>query len=362
MESASEVTLCGRGNLPELLGIEHPLIQAPMSGVTTPELASAVSNAGALGSLGCGILPAEAVREQVAALRGLTNRSFNLNFFAHPKPNSDEASAMRASSRLQPYYDELGLGSVPDPTEPFPTFDQKRLELALELRPRVVSFHFGLPEVNAVRELKRAGCVILSSATTVAEAVLLEQQGADAIIAQGAEAGGHRGTFTNAPGAGTVGTMALVPMVVDAVRVPVVAAGGIFDGRGIAAAFKLGAAGVQMGTAFLGCPEANVPTPYREALRAATDASTQVTRAFTGRPARILRNRLSEETEGQEQAILDFPLQASLTMSLGRNADGMMVRPDFLPLWSGQGASRIKEIPAGALVQRLVGEAQDLLR
>jgi nitronate monooxygenase len=187
--------------------------------------------------------------------------------------------------------------------------------------------------------------------------------GADAIIAQGAEAGGHRGTFTDTPGAGTIGTMALVPQVADVVRVPVIAAGGLFDGRGIASVFMLGASGAQIGTAFLGCPESNVPAPYRAALRNATDDGTQTTRAFTGQPARVLRNRFSAEmqADGGEAEALAFPLQASLTMPLGRTADGAMARPEFLAMWAGQGAPKVQEMPAAAVVQKLVAEAQDLL-
>ncbi|MGK9168466.1 nitronate monooxygenase family protein [Inquilinus limosus] len=351
-----------RRDLQELLGIEHPLIQAPMTSVTTPELVSAVCNAGALGSLGCGILPPDMVRDQVAAVRASTNHAFNLNFFAHTTPPLDRAAVARARARLQRYYDELGLGAPPEPSEPpVPAFDPARLELVLELRPRVASFHFGLPGEDALRRLKQAGCAVLSSATTVAEARWLEEAGADAIIAQGAEAGGHRGTFTDHPGAGSVGTMALVPQVADAVRVPVIAAGGIFDGRGIAAAFKLGASGVQIGTAFLGCPESNVPAPYRAALRGATDQSTHVTRAYTGRPARVLRSRFSSEMEAEEAPVLDFPFQAALTMPLGRSADGTTIRPDFLPMWAGQGAAAVDEIPAGELVRRLVADAQSFL-
>ena len=346
-----------RKELQGLLGIEHPIIQAPMSGITTPELVSAVSNAGALGSLGCGVVPAEVIREQVAAVRALTNRGFNLNFFAHPKPSLDNSQSDRARAALQPYYDELGLGPVPEPSEPFPTFDDARLELTLELRPRVVSFHFGLPDPHAVRELKQAGCAILSSATTVEEARWLQASGADAIIAQGAEAGGHRGTFTDGVGAGATGTLVLVPLVADAVRVPVIAAGGISDGRGIAAAFKLGASGVQIGTAFLGCPETNIPEEYRAALRIATDQSTLVTRAFTGRHARVLNNRFSRESETAQGTALNFPLQAALTMPLGRTANGA-VRPDFFPMWAGQDASAVQELPAGALVEWLVRDGQ----
>ena len=352
-----------RTELLEMLGIEHPIIQAPMSGVATPELAAAVSNAGALGSLGCGSLPAAAVRNQVAATRRATNRSLNINFFAHPEPVLDAEAAATMRSRLRRYYDELGLGPVPEPAELLRAFDRERLELMLELRPRVVSFHFGFPDAEAVRQLKTAGCVLLSSATTVAEARRLEAEGVDAIIAQGAEAGGHRGTFTDAPGAGAVGTLALVPQVADAVRVPVIAAGGIFDGRGIAAAFALGACGVQIGTAFLACPEAAVPPSYRAALRDASDEATQVTRVFTGRPARVLRNRFAAEmhADGGEAGALAFPLQASLTMPLGRSPDGAIVRPDFLPMWAGQGAPMQREMAAAALVERLVAEAQPLL-
>ncbi|MFE0756961.1 NAD(P)H-dependent flavin oxidoreductase [Inquilinus sp. NPDC058860] len=347
-----------RRDLQELLGIEHPLIQAPMSGVTTPELVSAVSNAGALGSLGCGILSSDVVRDQVAAVRARTSHAFNLNFFAHPTPPLERAALARARTTIQRYYDELGLGMAPEPSEPpFPTFDSARLDLLLELRPRVVSFHFGLPGEEALRRLKQAGCVVLSSATTVDEARWLEDAGADAIIAQGAEAGGHRGTFTDHPGAGTVGTMALVPQVADAIRVPVIAAGGIFDGRGIAAAFMLGASGVQIGTAFLGCPECNVPEPYRAALRRATDHGTHITPAYTGRPARVLRNRFSSEMEAGDAQVLDFPFQATLSMPLGSGTDGTTIRPDFLPMWAGQGASAADEIPAGDLVRRLIADA-----
>jgi nitronate monooxygenase len=236
----------------ELLGIAHPVVQAPMSGFTPPALVTAVCNAGGLGSIGCVGQPPDLVREQVATVRQATNRPFNLNFFVHRRPQTSPEATARVRAKLAPYFDEFGLGPVPEPREPFSTFDAEQLDLVLELRPRVVSFHFGLPEASAVRRIKEAGCIILSSATTVAEARSLEANGADVIIAQGFEAGGHRGSFSDSPGAGMIGTMALVPQIVDAVRVPVLAAGGIADGRGIAAAFALGASGAQIGTAFLG--------------------------------------------------------------------------------------------------------------
>jgi nitronate monooxygenase len=342
----------------ELLGIVHPIIQAPMSGFVPPALAAAVCNSGGLGSIGsAGVAPA-AVREQIASLRQLTNHPLNLNFFVHDAPRAHADATARVRAKLAPYFDELGLGPVPEPKEPFPNFDAERLDLVLELRPRVASFHFGLPEPSAVRKIKDAGCIVLSSATTVAEARYLEANGADAIIAQGFEAGGHRGSFSQSPGAGMVGTMALVPQVADAVRVPVIAAGGIADGRGIAAAFALGASGVQIGTAFLGCPEASLSPLYRAQLRSAADDRTEVTRAFTGRPARALRNRFVAEMADAE--VLDFPLQASVVGPLWQ-VPSEAARAEFLPVWAGQSAPLLRELPASKLVEQLVAETQAIL-
>jgi nitronate monooxygenase len=247
---------------------------------------------------------------------------------------------------------------VSEPKEPFSTFDAEQLDLALELRPRVVSFHFGLPETAAVRRLKGAGCIVFSSATTVAEARSLEADGADVIIAQGFEAGGHRGSFSGSAGAGMVGTMALVPQIVDAVHLPVIAAGGIADGRGIAAAFALGASGVQIGTAFLGCPEAAVSPIHRARLRAAADDGTELTRVFTGRPARAMRNRFVTEMADTEP--LDFPLQASLVGPLGR-LPNEEARAAFMPVWAGQAAPLARDLPASRLIEQLVAEAQPII-
>jgi nitronate monooxygenase len=344
-----------RTDLLDLLGISHPIIQAPMSGFSGPALVAAVSNAGALGSLGCAGLPTQTMREQIQELRRATNRSFNLNFFAHPAPHIDRDVARRVRERLAAYYDEFGIGAVPEPSDLFPRLDEERLQLVLDARPRVVSFHFGLPSADTLKRIKQAGAVVLSSATTVAEARRLEVEGADGIIAQGFEAGGHRGTFTQGDGAGLIGTMALVPQVVDAVRVPVIAAGGIADGRGIAAAFALGASGVQIGTAFLGCPEAVVPTIHRKALHRAADEDTRLTRVFTGRPARALRNRLIDEM-GETEA-LEFPAQASLIRPLFQ-ADSDAARTAFLPLWAGQAAPLVRDLPAAKLIDTLVAESQ----
>jgi nitronate monooxygenase len=342
----------------DLLGIVYPIVQAPMSGFTPPALVTAVCNAGGLGSIGCVGQPTDLLREQVAAVRQATNRPFNLNFFVHRRPQINPEATARVRARLAPYFDEYGLGPVPEPTEPLSAFDAEQLDLVLELRPRVVSFHFGLPESAAVRRLKGAGCIILSSATTVAEARSLEADGADVVIAQGFEAGGHRGSFSDSAGAGMVGTMALVPQIVDAVHLPVIAAGGIADGRGIAAAFALGASGVQMGTAFLGCPEATVSPLHRARLRAAADDATELTRVFTGRPARALRNRFITEMADTEP--LDFPLQASLAGPLGR-LPNEEARAAFMPVWAGQAAPLLHELPASRLVEQLVAEAQPII-
>jgi nitronate monooxygenase len=343
----------------ELLGIAHPVVQAPMSGFASPALVTAVCNAGGLGSIGCVGQPPDVVREQVATVRQATNRPFNLNFFVHRSPQTSPATTARVRARLAPYFDDYRLGPVPEPKELFSTFDAEQLDLVLELRPCVVSFHFGLPETDVLRRLKEAGCIILSSATTVAEARSLEANGADVIIAQGYDAGGHRGSFTDSAGAGMVGTMALVPQIVDAVRVPVIAAGGIADGRGIAAAFALGASGVQMGTAFLGCPEATVPPLHRAQLRAAADDGTELTRVFTGRPARAIRNRFITEMADTEP--LDFPLQASLAGPLWR-LPNEEARAAFMPVWAGQAAPLVRELPASQLIEQLVAEAQPIIR
>jgi nitronate monooxygenase len=289
----------------------------------------------------------------LAATRQLTNRPINVNFFVHAPPHIDPAQVAAVTERLRPYYAELGLTPPAAAMAPFPPFDAAALAALLELRPAVASFHFGLPPADAVSALKQAGMLLLSSATTPQEAMQLERAGADAIIAQGWEAGGHRGTFAVPFEQGQIGTMALVPLVVDAVRVPVIAAGGIADGRGLAAALALGAAGAQIGTAFLSCPETAIHPLHRAALLQ-PGAATQVTRAFTGRPARSLANRYVTEMAGADA--LPFPAQASLSGPLARAA-AERGSADFLPLWSGQAVGLSRVLPAAELVQALVHEA-----
>ncbi|MFP6744639.1 MAG: nitronate monooxygenase [Alphaproteobacteria bacterium] len=342
-----------RTDLLDLLGIDHPIIQAPMAGSTTPALAAAVSNAGGLGSMGCATIAPDKLGETADELRAATNRSFNLNFFAHEMPVPDSAKNERVRQRVAPLYSEAGLGEPPaSPGEPaFGTFDDDRLAALLDIKPAVVSFHFGLPEAAMVGALKDVGCRILCSATTVAEARTLEDAGVDAVIAQGWEAGGHRGTFHISFEDDGVGTMALVPQVVDAVRVPVIAAGGIADGRGIAAAFALGASGVQMGTAFLSCPEADVRERYREALRQADDQDTRQSCAVSGRPGRGKNTRYMDFMAEHREALPDFPLMYGYSVPLRATKD-----PDFDVMLYGQSAGLNRELPAAGLVATLVGE------
>jgi nitronate monooxygenase len=344
-----------RTRVTELLGVEHPVLQAPMARVAGPELAAAVSGAGALGGLGSAMLDVDELRAQAAQVRASTDRPFQLNFFCHPRPQVEAADARAARARLAPLYEELGLGEPPEPSTPPIDFDASRLDALLAIRPAVASFHFGLPDGAAIAACREAGITVLASATTVAEARDLEERGVDAVVAQGAEAGGHRGSYLVDGDDGPVGTLALVPQVVDAVSVPVVAAGGIADGRGLAASLVLGAGAAQIGTAFVACPESGAPPAYRAALRAADAERTTITRAFSGRPARVVRNRGTEEITDP----LPYPAQMSLTAAL-RDAGGNPA--DFFPLFAGQAALLAREAPAAEVVATVVAEAERVLR
>jgi nitronate monooxygenase len=341
------------------LGIRYPIIQAPMAGASTPALAIAVSTAGGLGSLGLAMHTQEALRNDCATVSA-AGAPYNVNFFVHNEPVDDPARAADTRSLLAPYYRELGLGEVPDVVTPTPSFNDTHLQAVLDLRPPVVSFHFGLPGDDAFKAIKAAGLYTLSSATNVAEARELEARGVDAVIAQGFEAGGHRGTFSEPYERGHVGTLALVPQVVDAVSIPVIAAGGIGDGRGIAAALALGASAVQLGTAFLTCPESAAHPLYRRALNEAHDDQTRITHAFSGRPARGLENRYLREMAGHEAHYPDFPILNTLTGPL-RKASTKGNNTDFLSLWSGQSAVMSKNLPACELIQLLVKETESVL-
>src|SRR5882757_5852491 len=296
----------------ELLGIEHPIVLAPMAGFATAELAVSVCKAGGLGSVGCATLKPEAAAKAIEELRQVARKPINANFFCHAPAKADAGREQAWRARLSPYYRELEIDETPLPRLDLAPFGEAMCEMIEATRPDVVSFHFGLPAAGLLARVKGAGCRVISSATTVEEARWLEAHGADAVIAQGAEAGGHRGTFLagdlNRAMASQPGTLALVPQIADAVSVPVIAAGGIADGRGIAAAFALGASGAQIGTAFLLCPEAATPSLHRDALRQARGDATLLTNVFSGRPARVVVNRLALEVGPISDAAPDFPL------------------------------------------------------
>ncbi|HWL71945.1 MAG TPA: nitronate monooxygenase [Geminicoccus sp.] len=341
----------------DLLGIELPIIQAPMAGPVSAEMVIAVAEAGGLGSLPCAMLTPEQARTELGIIRQRTSRPINVNFFCHRPAPPDPAREQAWRERLQPYYAELGL----DPATPAASanrtpFDSAMCDVVAEFAPEVVSFHFGLPEKPLLDRVRASGARILSSATTVEEARWLERQGCDAIIAQGYEAGGHRGMFLSDDITGQAGTMALVPQIVDAVQVPVIAAGGIGDGRGIVAAFALGATAVQLGTAYLFCPEAKVGPAHRAALRNARDDRTVLTNVFTGRPARGIVNRIVREAGPMSDLAPAFPMAAGALAPLRASAEAAG-SGDFTPLWSGQAAALGREMPAGELTRQLAADA-----
>lgn len=345
----------------DLFGVELPILLAPMAGAMDAGLAIAVAQAGGLASLPAAMLTAEQLRAQVAQFRAGADKPLNLNFFAHtaPVPNNAREHAWR--ERLKPYYAELGI----DPNAPVPAsnrapFDDAFCAVVEEVKPAVVSFHFGLPEPALVARVKAAGCKVIGSATIVEEARWLEARGCDAVIAQGIEAGGHRGMFLTTDLATQVGSFALLPQVVDAVTVPVIAAGGIADARGIVAALALGAAAVQIGTAYLAAPESKILSPHRAALKAARDDGTVVTNVMTGRPARGFINRVMREAGPISDLVPAFPLAGGALAPLHAKAQAQG-SGDFSSMWAGQGAALAREMPAGDLTRALWAEARALM-
>jgi nitronate monooxygenase len=333
-----------------------PLIQAPMAGAQGPEITIAVCKAGGLGSLPAAMLTPDGLREQIAAVRQATDAPFNVNFFCHAEPTSDPEIEARWRKRLAPYYAEAGVDPSTIPAGPVRApFDAALCAVIEETRPAVVSFHFGLPPAELLSRVKAAGALILSSATTVAEARWLEQRGVDAVIAQGREAGGHRGMFLSNDIDAQPGLISLMPQVRDAVRLRVVAAGGISDGRGIAAAFALGADAVQIGTAYLRTPEATISPLHRAALANAHDDATRLTNVFTGRPARGLINRFVAEVGPMCEDAPQFPLAAGAAAPL-RAAAEKRGSGDFSPLWAGESVALAREEGAEALTRRLWAE------
>jgi nitronate monooxygenase len=344
------------------LGISLPIIQAPMAGgPTTPELVAAVSEAGALGSFGFAYTQPEAMRRDADAVRARTQAPFGVNLLANPQPGpvapQDQRAALAAVAR---YYAELGL-PPPEPVRPPYAPDlEGQLALTEAMRPPVFTFHLGDLPIERIRHMQSLGISVGGSATCVAEAHHLEGLGVDFIVAQGAEAGGHRGTYLRDPYEAMTGMLALVRLIVRNVKVPVVAAGGIMDGAGIAAALALGAQAAQLGTAFLPCPESGASRLHKESLLAATEDDTLVTEKFSGKPARALVNRFIREMEAADAPQLVFPAQNTLTGPL-RAAAGKAGNRDFPSMYAGQAAPLARALPAGELVAQLHAEALEAL-
>lgn len=342
-------------NIRELFGIDLPIVQAPMAGVQGSAMAVAVSNAGGLGSLPCAMLTPETLRSELQAITAQTTRPWNLNFFCHTPPVPDTAREARWRAALAPFYAEYGIdpATIPEGGGRAP-FSEAIAELIAPFRPPVVSFHFGLPSAALMARVKGWGAKVLSSATTVEEARWLEAHGADAVIAQGLEAGGHRGIFLGDDLSTQIGTFALLPQVVQAVKLPVIAAGGIADAQGVAAAMALGAAGVQVGTSYLLCPEATTTALHRAALQSRRAEHTVLTNLITGRPARGMRNRLLDALGPLSDAPPAFPLATAALAPLKAAAE-KLGRDDFSTLWSGQNASGCRAIAAAEMTRRLAG-------
>jgi nitronate monooxygenase len=339
----------------DLFGIEHPILLSPMANAGTSELAIAVSEAGGLGALPCGMLAPNEIRRSLEIIQQRTSRPINLNFFCHPTPPYDAARDARWRHRLARFYAELGIDPTANrPPPPIPPFDGDTCTIVETFKPKVVSS--GLPAQSLLARVKASGACVISSATTVAEARWLEENGADAVIAQGYEAGGHRAMFLDQEVATQVGALALIPQIADAVRIPVIAAGGIADGRGIAAALVLGASAVQIGTAYLLCPESGFKPIQRETLRRARDDSTALTNVFTGRPARAVANRFARELGFIDTEAPAYPLPSAdfAALRMKAEAEGLA---DFAYVLFGQSAALARDIPAGELTKTLAADA-----
>jgi nitronate monooxygenase len=338
------------------LGIDHPIIQAPMAGGgSTVDLVAAVCRAGALGFLGCAYSTPDVIRKTAAEVRARTDRPYGVNLFAPQTPPDASGDPGRMLQIMSGAHVELGIDPPSAPTTASDIPFAEQLEAVLDTEASVFSFTFGLPPAGAIEELQARNMFVSGTATTVDEAIALEAAGVDAIVAQGSEAGAHRGTFRTTFEAAMIGTLALVPQIVDAVGIPVIASGGIMDGRGIAGALALGADATQLGTAFLTCDEAGIPAAHKQAILDAHEDQTRITRAFSGRPARGIVNRLMDDIDREPGAILAFPLQNALTRP-ARTAAARDDRAEYLSLWAGQGVRLARRLPAEVLVKQLAEE------
>ncbi|WP_173917171.1 nitronate monooxygenase family protein [Halobacillus sp. Marseille-Q1614] len=344
-----------------MAGIDYPIVQAGMAGgVTTPELVAAVSSAGGLGTLGAGYMNAESMEKSIQKIKSLTSATFGVNLFIPEYPEIDQEELQKASKKLNSYREELGIERSELPSNTTSSF-KSQLELVLKYRVPVCSFTFGVPDKEVVQELKREDILVIGTATTVQEAVVNEENGVDVIVAQGSEAGGHRGSFLSAFDKAMIGTISLVPQVVDEVNVPVIAAGGIMDGRGLLAACALGAQGVQMGTAFVTSLESGAKEPHKQAILHTTEEKTVITSAFSGKPARGIENQFIRNMKSYEGDLPAYPLQNSLTKDIRKEAANQN-KPEYMSLWSGQSPRLSQQLSASAIVEKAVAEAEQLMK
>ncbi|MEW6144253.1 MAG: nitronate monooxygenase [Thermodesulfobacteriota bacterium] len=346
--------------LRDMTGIDHPIIQAPMAGgPTTPELVAAVSNAGGLGSFPGGYLSPDEIDSAIGKIRSLTDKPFAVNLFV-PEKSRRKKTPQRVMKKLGEIAREVGAElPVENEIQDFPFDDQ--LGVILDNDVPVFSFTFGIPKRKHIKELRRRKVTVIGTATCVEEGAMLEEAGCSAVVAQGSEAGAHRGTFAKTESLPMIGGISLVPQLADKVGIPVICSGGIMDGRGIAAALALGASAVQMGTAFLSCDEAAVPAPWLEALGNSLDSSTVVTRVYTGKYARGIRNRFYDEMSALEDKLPDYPIQNYLTRPI-RSVSRSKGNPEYMSLWAGQGSPMSRRCPAGELVRMLVEEYKETFR
>ncbi|MGG1555902.1 NAD(P)H-dependent flavin oxidoreductase [Paenibacillus ferrarius] len=346
--------------LTRMLKIDYPILQAPMAGgPATPALAAAVSNAGGLGSLGAGYLTPEQIRSAIREVRERTDRPFGVNLFVPEQPQEDAEAIARMNAYLDRFREELGiaqLSEIPQAAENF----EEQVKVLLEQSVPVVSFTFGIPSQAIIHVLRQRGTTVIGTATTVQEAELLEAAGVDAIVAQGSEAGGHRGTFASGASDALIGTMALVPQAADHVRLPVIASGGIMDGRGLVAALALGASAVQMGTAFLASPESGAHAAYKHKILVSREDTTQVTTAYSGKAARGIRTEFMRDMQGYPGTIPAYPLQNAMTRDI-RQAAAKANKPEYMSLWAGQGLRLAGEAAAADVVRRTMEQAERLL-
>lgn len=351
-----------QNNLTELLHITHPIIQAPMAGgITTTKLVTDVSNAGGLGMIGAGYMTSGQMQAQIQEVKQLTSRSFGVNLFVPGEFQATEDEVNKAQTILRPIREELNVqdsdpAQLPNKQERLDVF-KEQVRVLIEEKVPVCSFTFGIPSKEVIASLKEAGIILIGTATTVREAIENEEAGMDIVVVQGSEAGGHRGSFTREEEGKLIGLMALIPQVADHVTIPVVAAGGIMDGRGLLASLCLGAKGVQMGTAFLTCEESGAKEIYKVAILNAGEDETVLTRSFSGKTARGINNRFINAMQEYEGDLPDFPVQNALTQSI-RKAAGAQKKPDFMSLWSGQSPRLAKRNTAAGLIKKIVDEAQ----